>query len=413
MSEKKRILFLSDAVAGSSGLSRITRDLATRVHNNLGDLYEVASVGYGSPGSSKFGFHQYVLEGMCEWICPTLPEICDDFFGKERGIIFSVWDVSRLGWLTQPKRLAGEHLAKFPGLREWLINANIEKWGYIPLDASGPNDKLTFPLAYTLYGFDRLLAYGPFGEGVIRRSIGDEESDKRHLTWLPHGIDSSVFYEQPRKLSRKLFFEYTGAQTVFTMQDTKIYPTVPLADDEVLIGIVATNQNRKNYGLAIETLALLSSQRKIRVWLHCDSLERYWSIPSLLADYGLLHKTVISLGAVSDSRLATAYSACDLTLGIGPEGFGLPLLESQYCSCPVVTGSYAGGADIVPKDWQVDPIGFYKEGSYSSVRPVYKAEDWANKANELIGKRCNRPGEYDWERLWPERWEPWFRGAAK
>ena len=41
------------------------------------------------------------------------------------------------------------------------------------------------------------------------------------------------------------------------------------------------------------------------------------------------------------------------------------------------------------------------------------AEDWAKKANELIGKRCNRPGEYDWNRLWPERWEPYLREAAK
>ena len=136
-------------------------------------------------------------------------------------------------------------------------------------------------------------------------------------------------------------------------------------------------------------------------------------MPNLLADYGLLDRAVISLGAITDERMATGYSAADISLGIGPEGFGFPLLESQYCGTPVVHGSYAGGSDIVPKEWQVAPIGFYKEGSYSCMRPVYRAEDWAENADYLIGKRCNHPGEYDWERLWKERWEPYLREAAK
>ena len=186
-----------------------------------------------------------------------------------------------------------------------------------------------------------------------------------------------------------------------------------MAHQEILIGCVATNQTRKNHALAAETVAILSKTHRLRFWLHTDELERYWSIPNLLADYGLLDKTIISLGQITDSKLAAAYSACDLTLGIGPEGFGLPLLESQYCGCPVVTGAYAGGSDIVPKEWQVNPIGFYKEGSYASLRPVYKAEDWADMAELLIGQRCNYPGEYAWDRLWPEQWEPYLREAAK
>ena len=60
----------------------------------------------------------------------------------------------------------------------------------------------------------------------------------------------------------------------------------------------------------------------------------------------------------------------------------------------------------------VEPIGFYKEGTYGSVRPVFRAQDWADKAVEIIGKRCNRNGDINWERLWPERWEPYLREAA-
>jgi glycosyltransferase involved in cell wall biosynthesis len=411
MAEKRPILFLSDAVSGSSGLSRIARDLSTRVHEHLGDLYRVASFGYGSPGSSKIPFQQFVIEGMSEWVMPTLPDVCADFFGKEKGIICTVFDAHRLTWLASP-RGCSELFSKFPGLQAWAMSRPFSLWGYLPVDSSGPNDRLTFPIMKTLLGFDRLIAYGQFGEGVIRRTIGDEESDKRHLTNIPHGIDGEIFYELPRKLSRKLFLEYTGAQNFFQMIG-QMKVTTPIDDEEILIGCVATNQTRKNHALAAETVAILSKTHRLRFWLHTDELERYWSIPNLLADYGLLDKTIISLGQITDSKLAAAYSACDLTLGIGPEGFGLPLLESQYCGCPVVTGAYAGGSDIVPKEWQVNPIGFYKEGSYASLRPVYKAEDWADMAELLIGQRCNYPGEYAWDRLWPEQWEPYLREAAK
>jgi glycosyltransferase involved in cell wall biosynthesis len=410
---RRKILLISDAISGSSGLARIARDVATRIHANLSDVYELAVAGYGGTTSCKFGFHQYHLEGVqSDWVLPSLREIIDDFAGNERCIVMFIWDCSRLGWFSQPDRLGSETLSRYPGIKQWLMKANIEKWLYCPLDASGPNDKLTAPLALTLIGFDRLLAYGQFGEDVIRRTIGDDNAKQRHLTWLPHGIDASKFYEMPRKLSRRLLFQYTGAQTVFSMLGMA-NRNDPIADDEILVGVVATNQSRKNWPIAIETIAILSRTRKVRFWIHTDNIEGGFSIPSLLADYGLLEKTVISMGLIPDTKLASAYSACDLTLGIGPEGFGFPLLESQYCGTNVVHGSYAGGADIVPKEWQVDPIAFYKEGSYSCMRPVYRAEDWAEKANELIGKRCNYPGEYDWDRLWPERWEPYLREAAK
>jgi glycosyltransferase involved in cell wall biosynthesis len=411
MSSKRKLLILSDAIASSTGLARIARDLATRIHSNLSDVYEIASVGYGSPGSCKFGFNQYVIEGMCEWVCLTLPDICSDFFGKEKGTIFTIWDASRLTWLAAP-RGCNELFGKFPGLQQWAMSRPFELWGYIPIDSSGPNDRLTFPIMKTLLGFDRLLAYGPFGEGVIRRTIGDEESDKRHLTNLPHGIDGETFYEMQRKLSRRLFLEYTGAQNFFQMIG-HVKGTAPIADDEVLVSILGTNQSRKNFALGIETASILAQKHRIRLHLHIDSLERYWSIPNLLADFGMLDKTVISLGNITDSRMATIYSGADLVLGIAPEGFGYVHCESMACGCPCVTGSYAGGAALVDPGMLVDPIAFYYEGSYASKRPVYNAADWAAKAEEWIGKRTSLDPKYEWDNNWKNGWEPYLRKAAK
>jgi hypothetical protein len=56
---KTPILFLSDAVSASSGLGRITRDLATRLYEHCSDVFDVAAVGYGGTGSRSIPFKEY------------------------------------------------------------------------------------------------------------------------------------------------------------------------------------------------------------------------------------------------------------------------------------------------------------------------------------------------------------------
>ena len=411
-SSPRPLLIVTDTISGPSGLARIGRDLSVRIHENLSDVYRLGVAGYGGVGSRKFPFPQYHLEGVkSDWVLPSLPEIVEDFAGDERCTVCFIWDLHRCTWFSQPERLAAEPLAKYPRLKHWLQNANIEKWCYVPVDSSGPNDRLSFPIALTALGFDRLLAYGPFGEGVLRRSIGDAEADKRHLTHLPHGIDTSVFYEYPRDLSRKLFFQHTGAQTMLAMLG--VNPRIePIGDDETLIGAVCTNQARKNLPLLCKTIAILTKTHKIRLWLHTDQLEKAFSIPSLLVDYGILDNSVISLGYLPDEKMALGYSACDLTIAPGCEGFGYPGAESLACGTPVIHTSYAGGADIVPKEMQVETLGFYEEGSYASMRPVYSAQHWAQKAYEWHNIRTNLDPKYDWENNWVA-WEKYLREAAK
>lgn len=397
------LLFLSDSISAQSGLARITRDISTRVHEHLSDVFRVGVAGYGGSGSRAFPFPQYNL-ALDGWVCPNLPEIWEDFAGNERGIIMAVWDASRLNWFSRPEM--SEELVKYPSLKQFLMKPPFKKWIYAPVDASGPNDRLTFPLAQNLLGFDKILAYGKFGENVIRRTLGEQESDKRGLTSLPHGIDSSVFYPRNRQTSRAFFFPITGAATL--RGDKEL-----IKSDETLIGIVATNQSRKDYGMALEAVSILSRQMKIRLWIHTDELERSsgWSIPALLVDFGILDRTVISLGHLTDDSLAKAYSACDITIAPAPEGFGYPIAESLACGTPVICGSYAGGADIAPTIMQVDPVAFRYEGIWATKRPIYHALDFVSASKEWIGQRYDYsvlPHEFDWNNLWP-KWETFFR----
>ena len=393
------ILIISDAPSASTGLARITADLATRIHQHLGDVCRVGTLGYGGPGSCRLGFQQYAIEGMNDWIIPNLPQVWNDFAGDEKGIVMTIWDASRLTWFAQPNC---ELLAANESLRNWLANPFFKRWGDFPIDAEGPNGKLSFPLQKTLLGFDRTLAYGEWARGVVERSIGVQAASERDLDILPHGIDTEIFYEEDRTLCRSLFPKITGAQGI------TVAPA-PIKADELLVGIVATNQNRKDWALGIETAALIAKERKLRLWIHTDALERYWSIPALLVDHGLLGQAMISLGYLPDEQMAEAYSACDVTLGIGAgEGWGYPLAESLACGTPVIHGNYAGGAEIVSAAMRVEPIAYRSEGLYSSKRPVFDAQAWATRALEFAGQRVVLDPQYAWQNLWP-RWQSWFR----
>jgi glycosyltransferase involved in cell wall biosynthesis len=164
--------------------------------------------------------------------------------------------------------------------------------------------------------------------------------------------------------------------------------------------------------MALEAVSILSRTRKIRLWMHVDSLERHWSIPALLVDFGLIDKTVVSLGYISDDNLAKAYSSCDLTLGIAPEGFGYIHVESLACGTPCIVGSYAGGAELVSPSMRIKPVAFRYESIWACKRPVYDPADWAARASKWIGQRATMDRKYDWNQNWAG-WENWFREGVK
>lgn len=375
---RKKLLFLSDAVSCSSGLGRITRDLAVRVHEHLGDVYEVASVGYGGPGSISIPFHEFHLHSINNWLVPELPQVWADFVGDEEGILFSIWDLSRLYWLGLPKTCPD------PLLRRWVETAKMKKWVYGALDAEGPDGKLPHWIAETMKGFDRVLDYSAFSSKIT----GNPDH-------LPHGVNTTVFRPNPRSEARKLF-----AANGFT----------DLTDDALMIGIVATNQARKNWALGMQVAKILLDRgHNVRVWAHTDMVNRYWDLGHLVVDWGLVGRVAVTQNRFTDEQMAVMYSACDVTLCIGPEGMGYPAMESLACGVPCIAGSYAAQAEFIPKEMQVDPIAYFYEGAFCSKRPTHDPLKWALRVEMNLGKKTSLPLGFDWNGpiLWPS-WKEWF-----
>lgn len=378
--ERKKILFLSDAVSCTSGLGRITRDLAMGVHRVLGANFEVASVGYGSPGSAAIPFKEYHLHNIDNWVVQELPAIWKDFVGEEDGILMVVWDMSRLYWLGMPQTCPNPHL------RKWVETARMQKWAYHAIDAEGPNGKLSHRIAETMKGFDRVLDYSAFSSKIT----GNPE-------FLRHGIDSTVFYPRDKATSRAEF-----AKSGF----------VGLKPDSLLLGVVATNQPRKNWQLAMETARILLERgHDVRLWAHTDVMDRYWSLGNLVVDYGLVGRVAITTHRFTDEQMCYMYSACDATLGIAPEGFGYPIAESLACGVPCICGSYGAQSEFVPKSMQVTPVAYFHEGAYCSKRPVHHASAWAKRVEDVLGEKkpVSLPESIDWAggTLWPS-WAKWF-----
>lgn len=400
------LLIISDAVTAGTGLARITKDLATRIAANLPE-FRVGTCGYGGAYSRHLPFPQYEVPTK-DWVIHDLPQVWQDFAGDEKGIVLSIWDATRLLWLSQPE--------SYPGLPRSLVKFLKDRpfrlWGYFPIDATGPNNKLTAFIKYVILGYDRVLAYSQWAMDILARTLSVQEAADRDLDWRPHGIDTTVFNPKNRVVARHGFGKRLKAGKVKSATEID-WITIP--DDTFLVGIVATNQTRKDWGLGISTVAELAKERKVFVWCHTDDAERHWSLPALLNDFGLLEKALITTETYSDEVMAWSYSACDVTLGIGlGEGFGYPIFESLACGCPCIHGNYGGAAEHLTDSMLVWPsVPRRLESVYNCYREVHDPKDWAHVINRLPeGLRYTLPPHLYWASLWPN-WADWFKRGLK
>jgi glycosyltransferase involved in cell wall biosynthesis len=381
------ILFLGDSPSIQGGLSRIGRDLV--ILTSRMEEFRVGFLGRGGLYSRHLGFAQYNYPEFDGWGENYLQDVWYNFAGDEPGIVFTIWDPSRLLWLN-------------PGHtnQAWLRQRPFKLWGYFPIDHEGVGGRLSLMETEALRGYDRVLAYGIYGSTVMSNTLGYKEA----VDFIPHGVNLDVF--QPR--------DGAGART-----------GLGIAPKATVLGVVMTNQTRKDWGLAFETMDLLRKQiPKLKVWCKTDSIDRHWDLRALTADFNLQDTVVVDISNRNDTELSYLYSMCDLTFlpSLG-EGFGYPIVESLACGVPCVHGSYGGGTELLPDEsWAVKPVTYRYETQFNCKRPVYSAEDW----RQLIvgGLAAKQHGDFNTETLrasvdhlnWSNLhivWERWMREGVR
>lgn len=393
------ILIVGDNPSLSGGLSRICRDLATLCCTM--PEFRVAVLGRGIGNRRMFPFKLYDYpegqphEGV-QWGQDYIQHVWEDFSGGENGVIFSTDDPSRRHWFSNPTGL-GQPLERFLG-----EGRNFQKWGYFPIDSTGPNG-ISLPTAAVdcLSKYDRVLVASQWGANVVRSSGVNTD-------WLPHGIWMDKFKE-------------------FALLDAALQatPLLPQWAYKSVVGCVMANQSRKDYPVAFECFARLKERYgyKFLAWLHTDQMVRYWNVYALAADYGVTDCLEVTTN-LNDDQLALRYSSSDCTiLPSGGEGFGYPIAESLSCGTGCIVTGYGAGCELVTPHCWVDPVAYRVDTAYNSRRAVNRGRSFAELAIQQIdAKRSDwdfKSSEYrktvehlDWKVL-QEPWMRWLREGLK
>jgi len=197
----------------------------------------------------------------------------------------------------------------------------------------------------------RVVAITRFGQRELKR-------EGISSTYIPHGVNTSVFKPLDRAKCRKLWF---------------------LDEDEFVVLIVAMNRARKNIPRMLRGYKLFCQQNPdvkthLLLWTNVYP-SRYPKEKSVLgvSDVGVsLLPEIMQLELGEQIRfpdektilrgipdwigdnykdgydMVKLYNCADVLLNCtGGEGFGLNLVEAQACGCPVVTTDYAGGVEQV------------------------------------------------------------------
>lgn len=372
--DKLPLLLVSDAPNLPTGLARITRDIAGGIAQGMPEV-ELAYLGWDDD-SSAWPWRTFAITDHENWGRADLPRVWWKAFGKRPGVVMTVWDPARCFALLED---SGEVPAQL--------------WGYFPLDGVNISGSLGGPAAAAVRRYRRVLGYGGFGAQVLKSVTGSE------VPWLPHGLDLQTFH--PRRAP------------------------------EGLVGVVATNTPRKDWGLAFQAFAKMKQvMPRLRLWCHTNAeVTAAWSLPELMEQCALgpqdVFVTTSEKGGLGDDALANLYSACVVTLGIGlGEGFGYPLVESLACGRPCVHPDYAGGAELIPEaGWRVGAKAWHVESAYALRRPVIDPQDFADAALSAADWMMREPAvcaaycqgsvrHLGWDRLWG-RWETWLREGMK
>ena len=233
-------------------------------------------------------------------------------------------------WVLDPRA--------FPSAINWI------PWFPVDMEPLPPPVRDKVKLAYKRIVFSR------FGERMVKDAGLD-------CYYVPHGVDTKLFYPMPMKDCREALK----------------WPT-----DKFIVGMVAANKgvpSRKAFCPQIEAFSQLHKKHPdSMLYLHTDNgvgKQECVNLPEFVTSLGLkagilgqanpaevdvlFAEGYQYLIGYPDEFMRQAYSSFDVLLSVSMgEGFGIPILEAQACGCPVIVGDWTSMSELCFSGWKID-----------------------------------------------------------
>lgn len=384
---KTPLLIYSDCPEGVTGLGRICRDLAWHIHGDpkTSELFEVGTYGFGSVGSRQFPWQQYVARNL-DCVNPDLKRVWEDFSQGREGILMPIMPPSWLFGLVHPDITLQENPTVADTIA-WLKTKPFQIWPYLAIESCGPRYRFNAATISTIVQCAKPLFYSRFGQKVA------ENSQIFNVPFIHHGIYTDKF-------------KPADPETVGKIREE----TLHCNKDTIVVGCCATNTGRKRFGLLFAAFAEYQSRynRNSKLWIHTNKLVDCWNLRELAIEYGYEKGENIAFSlsspACTDEWMRNFYSSCDVTiLPTYGEGFGYPIVESQACGTPCISGSLACEAEVA--EWVMNYASHEVEGVHNLLRPHYNHSTWASCIDTAV--KTELPAKYlrdqwSWEKQWPK-----------
>lgn len=309
-------------------------------------------------------------------------------------------------WMLQNKKQPDAIVTLYD---TWVLH-NTQTDDVSKIIAWTPLDHATMPAAVYMFLKRKNVvpvAMSPFGLRQMKEQ-GIEG------VYIPHGIDTKVFkptYEFNGKPTREFFGIPDDAYFIVMNSANKANKSIHRkAFAENLLAFKLFRENNPNSYLYIHTepLGIFGGFNLIR-------LAQAIGLPQ---DALLFPRPEDYRRGFTKEQLAAIYTAADITLTTSyGEGFGIATIESQACGTPTITSGFAASPDLVGEDsFVVNGQPFWDEAqaawfSVPMIGSIVEALELAQKAK--TGKKSEKAiefaSQFDFEKIWNEKWIPFLK----
>lgn len=390
-----RILALGDF--GHTGLAIALREPLRRLHKS--GEHEILMLGIGYNGWSFF-----LDKNLYPF--PVIP-VYGHKFGEDclvkaakkfkPDIIWTCLDVQWIKYITNPED-PGVHISRES--REYLSHKNRKfiHLGYFPVDGLCKDDKLPRGFDSVVKGMDVPVTYSKFTHSAVKKQLGID------VPMIYHGLDTKDYYPvDTREAKRRLH----------------------IPEDRFVVGMVATNQERKLFEDLICAFAKFCEDKPDASLMlftnpRPNSFYGCHDLLDLMDQYGILNRYMdtTKLFMCKDEIMNYVYNAIDIgVLCTQGEGFGLPIIHHHAVGKPVLVTDCTSCTELTVHEVErVKPRCTLIGHNNNIIRYLTDIDDLANKLdiiyrNSALREEIGRMGlkrireEFDYDRAIVPQWK--------